>query len=1016
MKKIRILSMLLSVALVLTGLPIMETSVAADSAAEPAAMEKLDNIVLATDSASGWTGAEYVNDDYIALAVRGSAGLTPLLIYDPTNLEGSPCKAGVQYKIYYTLRKNDARAQENELRLTFDQSRKIELIILGLNASGGVNYGSTRPYSKALTLTNDWTTASGTFKIESGRADKVGIYFMISGKDSAFIEWDYKGIKIVEAADESKVVFASGCYSDPANPNWEILPAASTWSVKRNVLMKNSWLSFDLAGTGASYDIEDTKLLPGVYQLTGKFSTDADEASLSVKAGDAVMNAGATEETALTVDSTEGEKTFTLTLSEETDISDISFAWAKDNSSAATEIKVKDVKFKCIDLVSESANSSIKRGTLVANGESVAFWTSDSGAISVDMSRNYVHCHVRGGGLGFAPITIYDPDNADASVCELDVNYRFTIQIRQNENCQIKEKKLHVSVSQKGYGSDNTVNYGKDHVVPDNFAEITGTFTLPSTGTKAVTTKRIFKMFPQCKDSEYVDWDLRGIKIERVDDGTLVLARGVYDEKLSPSEWNFPPHMKNDKQTHFTSFTELVLTPSASGSKFTYDATNKDITLAPGKYVVTSIVNAVSGTHDVKLSAKAENGEMGTGDVFTVGTEKTTVKMELEVTESTLLSGVGIEVDAGDGIYFTEFRIMKKGAEFNLPNVGIIMALLIKNAGPSRYFKGTNFLENIVADVGGEYWTYPEGRTLAVDTVDEGRQVLSISNLQNNRDTFTYKFDYELQPGEYQLSGAIRTTKKNDTQANRFKVGKNDVGTVSFTNAWTQFTFTFKVTDFAPFSFSVFGGTWSGYTKPYQIANLKLVNLGETAENKVVLPWHEVEEPVDPDTPDTPVVPEGPVEFEQSDAEVVLKAVEGSLAPNVYLDVNTDKWDIKAEKYGQQLSVKSKDGNPYLAMRKVALRTDENSGFTYSTGITLEPGTYAIECDARTAFKGEIAMARVFVNGAIVKSEWINNEWTALDGIFVVTEPTELVIYFAGGADVNYIKDFDVANINIVKK
>lgn len=1016
MKKIRIVSLLLSAALVFTSLPIMATGVAAEESAEPAAMEKLDSIEIPTNSADDWNGAEYVNDDYVAFCLRGSSGFTPWILYDPTD-SNSLCDDNVTYKVYYTLRKNDDRMNSDPSpdvsAASYDNNKKLEMLVIGLNSSGGLNY-SLKAMSKAHLLTNEWTTYTGTFKIPKGSADKYGLYIMPQGSANYFVEWDIKGIKVVESANESNVIFSFGADSDPANPNWTILPAAKTYAVKRNDLMKNSWLSIDLAGTGASYDVEDTKLLPGVYQLTGTFNTNADEVSLCAKVGNEIMNVGATAGTIATVDATAKEHTFTLTLTEEALLSDISFVWSKDSSSAATEIVVKNVKFKCVDLVSESLNSSIKRGTLVAGGETAAFWTTDTGSVTVDNSRNYVQCHVRGGGLGFAPITIYDPDNADATVCELDVNYRFTIQIRQNENCQLKNKQLHVSVSEKGYGSDNTVNYGKNLTVQDEFTELTGTFILPSTGDKAVTTKRIFKMFPNCKETEYVDWDLRGIKIERVDDGTLVLARGVYDEKLSPSEWDFPPHMKNDKQTHFTSFTELMLTPSASGSAFAYDATNKDITLVPGKYVVTSIVNATEGTQNVKLSAKAENGEMGEGDTYTIGTEKTTVQMEFEVTENTLLSEIAIELEGAGAVYFTEFRIMKKGIEFNLPNVGIIMALLVKRGGPNRHFKRTNFFERYIEDMGTEAWTYPEGRTFTVETVDGGKAVLSMSALQKNMDTFKYSFNYELKPGKYELSGAIRTTNAKDTSTNRFKIGNTEVGKVSFTHEWTHFTFTFNVTDFTPFSFSVFGGTWEGFKLPYQLTNLSLVDLNETEENRHVLPWHEPV--VNPDEPDEPIVPDEPIEVEESDAEVVIKTVEGSLAPNVYLDVNTDKWDIKAEKYGQQLSVKSKDGNPYLAMRKVALRTDENSGFTYSTGITLEPGTYAIECDARTAFKGEIAMARVFVNGAIVKSEWINNEWTALDGIFVVTEPTELVIYFAGGADVNYIKDFDVANINIVKK
>ncbi len=1009
MKKTRILSMLLAVVLALSSLPVMTVSVAAD---ELAAMERGDSIALPTGSATNWTGTTYVNDDYIAVALRGSAGFTPLAIYDPADAN-SPCDDNVNYKVYYTFRKNDYRVANESLGLSYNNNAlKLEFLVVGLNSSGGADLGK-KVKTQTSVLGDEWTTISTTFKIPANADGKYGLYIMAQGSSSNFVEWDIKGIKVVEAANENNVVFTFGSFSDPENPNWTLLPAASTYAVKRNDLMKKSWLSADLAGTGASYDVEDTKLLPGVYQLIANVNTDADEIDLGVKLGDTVMTAGATAETTAAVGDTATEYVYTVTIDEETTLSKINFEWTKASESTATELIINSAKFKCVELTTATNNSSIKGGTLVAAGDSIAFWSSDTGAVEVDDSRNYVQCHVRGGGYGLAPITIYDPDTPDDNACELDVTYKFTIKIRQNENCQYKTKKMAVSVSQNGSGTTTSplVNFGKSYLIDDEWMEITGTFTLPSTGDKAVTTKRIFKMFPECKFEEWVDWDLRGIKIERVSDGEVVAARGEYDEKLTPAEWSFPPYANSGKQESYTDFSELMLTPDATnGSTFTYDATSKNITLAPGQYTVSASVYAADGTQTVKLTAKAANGESDTGTAYGVGANLTTVKITLEITETTKLSEVGLIVDGGSDIYLNEIKITEKGPEFVAPNVGIMMAMLLKKAGPYKNFTRTNLLEKAVEHVGSEMWTYPETDTLT--TGQEGEQTfISIKNIAKNYDNFTYKPGFELLPGTYELTGAVRTANKGQTTSLRAFVGGTKVGRLSATNAWSRFTITFEVEDIVDFKFAISGESWAECNKDFDLASLVLVRLDETPDEPYVLPWSEV--PVDPDEEDsTETVP---TEHE-SDAEVVLSAVEGSLIPDVYNDVGGDKWDLGLAKYEQTLSVKSKDGNLYLAMRNIAKRNDEGTGFTYNTGITLEPGTYVLECDARTAFTTEKAMVRTFVNGAPVNLKWVNDQWTSIDGEFEIIEATELVIVFRGGADASYMKDFDVTNIKVIKK
>ena len=147
---------------------------------------------------------------------------------------------------------------------------------------------------------------------------------------------------------------------------------------------------------------------------------------------------------------------------------------------------------------------------------------------------------------------------------------------------------------------------------------------------------------------------------------------------------------------------------------------------------------------------------------------------------------------------------------------------------------------------------------------------------------------------------------------------------------------------------------------------------------------------------------------DKDNEKVVLKSVEGSLAPDIFNDVGTNKWNLS----NHNLTVKSQGGNLYLAMRNIPVNYQR---FTYKSGVTLEPGTYYISCDIRTAVKGETSMIRLWVNDTRVKSEQINNDWTTFASEFTVSAEGELVIAFSGEADMNFTQDYDVANIMVTK-
>ncbi len=975
MKKTRILSMLLAVVLALSSLPVMTVSVAA---AELESMDSRDSITIPTDSADGWTGVSYVKDKYATFSLQNTSGFSVMTLYTKASGDTDICQPGQTYTVSIDVKVNPSFV------IPEDQPG-ISVVVN--------NVGAWEIWSR---LTNyEWRNFTKNFTIPASPAGDVTMTLWPL-RATGRVTWDFRNITITDS--NGNIVLGYG----EATDNWSF-PVRKTGDFIG--VTDNSGLCADLTSTTASYDVEDVKLLPGVYQLTGTFNTDADEASLGVKLGDSAMTVGATADTTATVGATAEEITYTLTVSEETTLSAINFDFGKDTTSAATKLMLASLKLTCVELTTSTTNASIKRGTAIAKGDSIAFWSSDTGTVEVDGSRNYVECSAKGGGNNFLTTVLYDPADPDNSICTPGTKYEITVNAIQSENNPIDASKTKVGMIVGG-----TKNYLDWYpVIPTDWADapLVKDFTIAAT--EAATVQLKFMVPPGiCSDRERIYLNFRGIKIVDKVSGEVVFARGEYDESLAPDEWTFINRASDER--HYTNFSELLLTPdAANGSTFTYDATNKDIALTPGEYTVTATVYAADGAQTVKLKAKAANGDNATGTAYGVGTSPTTVKMTFEVTEATKLSEVSLIVDGGSAIYLTDLKIAEKGPEFAAPNVGIMMAFLLKKTGPYKNFKRTNFLEKIYEDVGSENWTYPEGRMLR-GVVSEDISYLSMSNIQKNMDTFVYSYGYELEPGTYNLTGLIRTTAKGQTSRSRIAIASTNVADVSYTTEWTKIDVTFDINDSTAFTFKVYGGPWEGYTQPYQLANLVLIDVNETPENEHILPWEEGT--VTPEEPEDPEV----VEPEEPEEEVVLAAVEGSLAPDVYNDVGGDKWDLGLEKYEQTLTVKSQGGNLYLAMRNVAEKTDDGSGFTYNTGITLEPGTYTLECDVRTAAKGEVAMVRTFVNGAVLKLDWISNEWTAFDSTFVVTEATELVIHFAGGTDVSFIKDFDVSGIKVVKQ
>ena len=987
MTKTRLLSMLLAIALVFTSLPLMATAVSAEEA--PAAMEKGDKIAI-PNKAEGWTGIAAYDESYVSTWIR-SQGYPSVVIplYNPSASDNALAE-DTQYTIKMALRSADAEfaAVKPTGNATSITPGSVYFMV-HYQGSGSTYLGQKVVDVSALTATP--TDYSFNFTIPTGTDKTWGIRLVEtrSSNNTTYSPVGVAGIVVYETANANNIVYSWGTYSaDSANKNWDVIN--STFG---QTYYGNTYLGADVtAATSATYDVADTKLLPGVYQLTGTFNTDADSIALSAKVNDTLMNVGSTTATEVAVDTNATTIYYTINVEEETTLETLGLAWTVNGS--ATRLMLSDLSFKCVELTGASTNASIKRGSVVASAASVAFWSTEDAEASIvmDNSKNYVAMTVRG-IYSMERVRVYTP-NDPASPCEAGKMYTYTILMRENPDTEDHASSITVNVSDNGNSSPgaNPIHSNTFNTIPTDFTELTGSFTVPSDCANS----KDFKIFADFSgsyngngaDKRYTDWDFRGIKITDAD-GNDVIAYGCYNEKLAPSEWVMPKTSYDTQKP--VGETELALITDADGSTFAYDATGKDITLAPGTYVVTGNFAAASGSQTVQLGVTAADGTTALGEEFTVGATKSPVTVEIEIESTTKLSGISVIVDGK--VYVGDITIAEKAPKFSAPNVGILMALLLKK-GPR--FEYSNLLDKAVSDVGTSYWTVPGNCTLTVTQPDEGASYISMKGMEHNLDKFVYTPDITLQPGDYKFTFSIRSASKGVKTMVRAVAGGNTYGNVWIDNAWLTLGGTFTVNEATDFSVAFFGGPDQSFKQPYDISGLKLIYLNEDPD------YVPSEEPVEEEKPK----PEVEVEYvDEGNEEVVLKAVEGSLAPDVFTDVGSDKWEIG----DQSLTVKSQGGNLYLAMRDI---TVNHMGFAYKSGVTLQPGTYYFSADVRAAIKGDKTMLRAIINNeTIVGNVWYTDEWATVSGQFTVTVPTEFTVKFFGGPDQSFIQDYDVSNI-----
>ena len=962
MKKTKLLSLIMAAALVLTSLPVMMLPVSADA---EATLTVGESITIPTDSADGWSsGVNFFSEKYTSVKVRGAYGINKtgknlITLYDHENPNDSIAELNTSYTVVYKVRR------PADTNLQYDSPKIIVM----------------DDTDKEVKVTNDWKVFSyGPFMITDSTKNTAFNFEIPDKTGKKYSYFDFAGIQIYETADPNEVIYAWGCY---ANPNvWTDI------SVYDNIHVSNEYLFADLTANGASYDLSDVTLLPGVYQLSGKFSTDAGTADLTVKANDTAMNYGATTAPEGTVGTESTALTYTLTIAEEMTLSELSFDWTANGAATLT---LSDLEFKCIELTGATINSSIKRGTLVANPDSVAYWTTEDtdASIETDFSDNYVTANVRSGiSKGFTKVKLYDPADAENSLCTPGKKYTVTYWVKLNENAEQNSNFYTFVNTTYGSTSGTPQMTSSKRVITYDWQEISRSFTQDDRiaylnayirGINLETGESL----KATDDTVYTQIDIRGIKMVDVESGENVFAYGIYDETLKPSQWTFPVIMSGKASiTKHTDLSELSLIPSDSETTFNYDASSKNITLAPGKYVVKGNFAAAKGSQNVKLIAYTEDGAAVVGETTGISTSMTPVSVELDIESTTTLTGVSVVIDGGTTVYAGEIRISQKGSSIGKPYVGVIMGLLLKRREkPTLSFERTNLLTNAIKEVGTVRWSIAD-QTLAVGEDEEYGQFLRFSGITKNTTGFTYTDGRELVPGTYELSGAIRTAVKGQKAIQRVFLNGIQLGMMNITNAWLPFRYTVVLTEAGVLKFKASGAPGAANIKDYDIAKLKLIHVEEDPKNLYEIP-----------------VPMG-------DPAAIFT---DSLLPNIFTEIGSDAWSVN----GQTLTLKKDEDLYYAVMSDLA---DDNVGFTYNSGAALAPGKYVLTFDARTEGEGAESAISIFSSGVKLIEENITDQWTTFTVEFLVEEGRTVTLKFAGGGTAEGLVDYSIANVKVTAK
>lgn len=590
---------------------------------------KYEKYAVSMNDASDWTGVSTVNEDYVTTTLMGGGyGLASIKTYDPANAANSICTPGTAYKFYIEARQTAGNTDTYKMGI-------------GMSPNG---FSAGRFYYKDFTVKDTWTIVSDTFTIPADVTTVEVIKIIPAVNSSAVLtNWDLRGIKIVEAANENNVVYTLGCYDASLEPSEWVFPLSGANAKQKYVHAEYN--EANLSSGSASYDLGEITLAPGLYQFSGNFWTSAGTVDFSAAVSGIKMSVDSEGATKASVGTSKTPLEFRIKLEEETTVDEITLALA---GAAGGSLCFTDVKFECVALI---GSTNLDRGDWLAENGDATAWTTDNGTITSNIDKWWNFANLNS---GTRLQTMFDAKFTDYP------NDRFTGYVIMRHN------------GEEGTTVNMTYRHGaggfeRDKNITTEWAEYsfnTGGMYNSTTGKPFGSTEQHNTVFLQ-PTSGTADVDVRGIKIVKTNAKDSSIKEVVYAWGEYADDYSAHPTLGDAKAT-FIDESTVKLTGAKTGSVFTLDLAGKNIYLPVGTYLIRADVKS-EVEQTVTFSAKTVDG-IAVSEAVSVDLPDSTKALLPNVERETSLADISFAVSGSDAIFVKNVSIISGGTDISLPN------------------------------------------------------------------------------------------------------------------------------------------------------------------------------------------------------------------------------------------------------------------------------------------------------------------------------------------------------------
>lgn len=515
-----------------------------------------------------------------------------------------------------------------------------------------------------------------------------------------------------------------------------------------------------------------------------------------------------------------------------------------------------------------------------------------------------------------------------------------------------------------------------------------------------------------------------------------------------------------------------TLTPiDGKTAEIAYDVSALGLT--SGDYEFSVELAAAQADAYAQIVYTLSNGDTVTGEKFTLTDTFSTAEVDIEVGAGRI-TGIKIVTNVTGELMFRNVSLIfvPEYKIDRMPNIGIIMMMLYKKQGGAKVRPvKTEFIENgdlavapvifneaapKVSTVDNAGW-YAKNKAEVGTTltyVTEGdNSFIRVTDLDQGQRGVFWNTGVTLQPGTYTFTMDVRVSETaesahyteytwRDAAKNTMQIRANlgdpngtfsphfaafdPVDLDSPMNAqgqvygncqiikrdWYTYTDTIVIDEPILAVFKIGGGTGGEVdAHGFDIDNLSIIGYVNPETGAPIV--EEKTEPenliVNGDFAEAPTVIEGD-QYNQNKTNAWFQ--------NNGMDYDYDE-NGKAITSGGKINHDQKitwaDGYITVSGREFNLRH-----IWFNTGLTLQPGTYELSIDFKTANKDETSSVRVSADGifsaTVQDAVAISNEWVTKTINFTVSEAKLLKINIYGGPGAGFTQDYCIDNVVLIKK